>query len=331
MSGVVKWLVRIVVVTVVLGAVGAGAFVYYFIPSKPGRPTHLTGTLEWREMQFEGRTRTYKLYIPGEVAENPMVVFAFHGARSTGQRIRVGWAFGLDERADQYGALIVYPDGIEKHWNDCRGGLETLKTRQVNSDDVGYVAAISDALEAEFNIDRSMIFGTGFSNGGAMVYRIARDNPGFFRAIAPVSAAQEFPGNDICDSAPRPIDIFLTAGTNDLFLPDDGGDQEFLWMNYGALHSPDVTIRQWADRNGYAGIEPGVYQLQDVRADDDSSVTAYEWIARGKPITRYYKIENGGHAIPNPKMHYPRYFGATNADFFHGLAAFDFFLEAASR
>jgi len=331
MRTVLKWLLRLGVVSLVLGAVGAGAFVYYFVPSKPGRPDHLSGTMEWREMEFEGRTRTYKLYIPGEVSENPALVFAFHGARSTGQRIRVGWAFGLDEKADEHGALIVYPDGIEKHWNDCRAGLGTLKTRQINSDDVGYVAAIADALEAEFTIDRSRIFGTGFSNGGAMVYRIARDNPGFFRAIAPVSAAQEYPGNDICETTPQPIDIFLTAGTNDLFLPPDGGDQEFMWMNYGALHSPDVTIRQCADRNGYEGIEPVVTPLADIRTDDGSTVTAYEWMAPGKPITRYYKIDNGGHAIPNPKMHYPRYFGATNADFFHGHTAFDFFLEVADR
>ena len=331
MKTAMKWIVRLGLGALVLGVIGLGVFWYYFIPSKPGRPTHLTGTLEWREMEHDGVRRTYKLYIPEKLAEHPAVVFAFHGARSTGQRIRVGWAFGLDDRADELGALVVYPDGVEKHWNDCRGGLGSLETRQRNTDDVGYVLALADALEQEFGIDRSMIFATGFSNGGAMVYRLSRDAPGFLRAIAPVSAAQEYPGNDICDSPVRPIDIFLTAGTQDLFLPPDGGDQEWLWMNYGALHSPDVTIRQWADRDGYAGEEPRRSDLADVRTDDDTRVEVSEWDDPGKPLVRYYKVIGGGHAIPNPKMHYPRWFGATNADFFHGHAAWDFFLEVAKR
>ncbi len=58
--------------------------------------------------------------------------------------------------------------------------------RETDADDVRFLSALIDALSAEFHIDPSRIFVTGFANGAAMTYRLACERPGKIAAIAPV-------------------------------------------------------------------------------------------------------------------------------------------------
>ena len=67
-----------------------------------------------------GFERTFIMRIPPGYdpdGAHPLV-FVLHGGNGSGAAIKD--SLGFDERADAIGAIVVYPDGIEKNWSDAR-------------------------------------------------------------------------------------------------------------------------------------------------------------------------------------------------------------------
>ena len=68
----------------------------------------------------------------------------------------------------------MYPDGIEKNWNDGRTGEESgARAHREQIDDVGFIAALIDRFVAKENVDAGRVYATGMSNGAIMCYRLA--------------------------------------------------------------------------------------------------------------------------------------------------------------
>ena len=92
------------------------------------------------QLNFGGTLRTYLLHIPD--APPPRggfpVVLAFHGGGGDGARMRSLSRF--DALADSRGVIVVYPDGVGKHWNDGRSTAQCAQlTRE--AEQRGEVAA----------------------------------------------------------------------------------------------------------------------------------------------------------------------------------------------
>ena len=68
------------------------------------------------------RERTYLVRLPSRPADEPRVVFALHGAAGDGALMRSLLAPALERWAEARGFIVVYPDGVERTWNDCRRG-----------------------------------------------------------------------------------------------------------------------------------------------------------------------------------------------------------------
>jgi len=93
---------------------------------------------------------------------------------------------GFNALSDKEGFIVVYPDGIEGHWNDGRG-LEFYRTMRENIDDVGSISVLIEYLAQTLNIDRSRVYATGISNGGLMSQRLAHELSHEIAAIATVA------------------------------------------------------------------------------------------------------------------------------------------------
>lgn len=134
------------------------------------------GDRQLRSLTVDGRTRTYELYVPPRVASpaGHPVVIAMHGAGST--IASLARAAGFDALAMRDGYAIAYPQGLNARF-DTRAG----------STDVRFVRAILDDLERTIGVDPARVHATGFSNGGFLTYRLARDLPNTFASIAPVA------------------------------------------------------------------------------------------------------------------------------------------------
>jgi polyhydroxybutyrate depolymerase len=123
---------------------------------------------------FGGLERIYRIHIPPsyDKARLSPLLIALHGGGGTGKKMEKLTLGGFNKLSDREGFIVVYPDGIEKHWNDGRENV-SYRAHREKVDDVGFLSALIDALMKERNIDRNLVYVTGISNGAMMSFRLA--------------------------------------------------------------------------------------------------------------------------------------------------------------
>jgi polyhydroxybutyrate depolymerase len=128
----------------------------------------------------------------------------------------------MSEKGQAERFIAVYPQGSGVlstkllTWNatTCCG-----YAMQHRIDEVAFVRAVLDDLEANFQVDRARVYATGISNGGMMAYLSACALADRFAAIAVVAGELT-----TADCRPtRPVSVIVIHGTADQNLPYDGG------------------------------------------------------------------------------------------------------------
>lgn len=163
-----------------------------------------TGVAGRREITIAsgGRERTFVLDVPESALTGAPVplVLVYHGVFSTGAEIEANTGFPAKAAAE--GFITAAGDGIGKSWN---AGVCCQPAQGENVDDVGFTRDMVAAIESEYCIDPERVYATGFSNGSAMVFRLACEAADLFAAFAPVGGSLAlFP----CEpSQPRPMQI----------------------------------------------------------------------------------------------------------------------------
>jgi polyhydroxybutyrate depolymerase len=122
----------------------------------------------------------------------------------------------LDRQADARGVIIVYPDGLDRHWND---GRSTIRNPH---DDVGFVSALLDRIGRDYRIDAGRVYATGISNGALFAQRLGCDLSQRIAAIAPVAGSMPADIADRCRLG-RPLAVLEIGGTADPIMPFQGG------------------------------------------------------------------------------------------------------------
>jgi polyhydroxybutyrate depolymerase len=166
---------------------------------------------ESRAIEVGDVTRTFRVYIPGELAADPALVVMMHGGVGSAQQAER--AYDWNDEADAAGFIVAYPDGESRSWNagDCCGGAE-----RAGVEDVAFITALVEALQEEFGVDADRTFATGMSNGAMMSYRMACETD-LFAAIAPVAGTIVTP----CE-APTPTSVLHIHGLEDGSVRMDG-------------------------------------------------------------------------------------------------------------
>lgn len=297
----------------------------------PDAPVSLTGTLFTGELDHDGHRRTYNYYVPAKLAAKPALVLAFHGSQGNGAQARVSYAYGFDKLADKHGFVVVYPDGFENHWNDCRGGGDYSANHQ-NIDDVGFMRQLVAFFGERYGVDTDRVVATGISNGGHMAFRLAYEAPGFAKAHVAFAAAVPAGDNLDCEASGTPVAMAIANGTGDPLVPPAGGVQTIFGVaERGMVLSMDDSIGYWARIGGYGVDQPEILVLPDTVTTDESFIVQHSWDNAGQPLVRLYKIENGGHTIPTAQMKFPKILGVTNADVEGAQLVWDFINEVSER
>lgn len=289
----------IAAVAVLLGA-GAAWLLYAPQPASP------VLAAEHVSAELDGRMRHYTVVAPPSLAPGAGVVLVFHPSQSSGTAIRRIVGGPLERMAGRGNFVVVYPDGYEGHFNDCRR-VASYSARTLNVDDVGFARHIVERLAATRAIDAGRVYAVGHSNGGHMALRMALEAPELVAGIASIAASMPVPDNlDCAVAAALTRRVVLVAGTEDPINPYQGGAVTlFGFGNRGDVLSAQASARWFAARLGLT------------EAPETATVEVAGLVARSRDWAgpdarvRLVTIEGGGHTIPQAAYRFPRLFGAT--------------------
>lgn len=178
-------------------------------------------------------------YRPGQAA--PLII-ALHGRFSSAQAFHA--ISGLAAVAEARGAIVVYPESLTGIWNG--GGHEILNRPGPPPDDSGFIGAAIDAVAADYAIDRSKIFVTGFDSGGGLAYALACQGRIPLAGVAVVSALMWDFARDECANA-RPTPMLIVHGRRDEQAPVGGDDAP---GTTARRLSANDTVAVWRRANG---------------------------------------------------------------------------------
>jgi polyhydroxybutyrate depolymerase len=292
-------------------------------PKAPPAPS-LAGRIETNELDHEGRTRRWLLYVPSQPASPAPLVVVLPGSGQSAEAMRQVSRYRFEELAERDGTLVAYAEGWEHggafglspEWNECRKSTD-LPAHRENVDDVGFVLRVVDEIAREHTLDPDRLYATGLSDGGDMSFRLATEFPDRFAAIAAVIAQQAAPESSNCLAPRGPISVLVMNGTDDPIIPFDGGEASFHGvLSAGEVQSMHGTLEHWRRVDGLAG-EPITERLPDVDSADGSRVERDTWRAGEREVVGY-RVIGGGHTFPGGWQYAPEWLvGGTNRDL-HG-------------
>jgi polyhydroxybutyrate depolymerase len=269
-------------------------------------------------LMVDGAARTYRLHLPEAYTEDrlwPLVV-VLHPFTSSG----AGMArlTGFDALAEREGFIVAYPDGLSRRWNIGHFPDE--------ADDVGFVTALVDHLLAHYAVDSGAVYLTGASNGAGMTYRLMCEAGDRFAAAAVVMGGPMLAGVAAGCEAAVPMPLMIIHGTDDRFLPWEGGEIQVIPGRAFTLLSVEESLAFWRARNDCSDSAQTT-PVDDVEPNDGTTTTrlAYEDCGSGA-VTILYRVEGGGHTWPGRPDSYPEFIvGRTARDFSASEVIWEFF------
>lgn len=284
---------------------------WWYLRPDPMEQPSLSGQLLPGEMRYEGHRRQWLSYVPASKPYAPPLLLVLHGSLGDGVQMREASRYGFDLIADREGIVVVYPDGYEQHWNDCRASADyAANTEQI--DDVGFLKALVRRMIDEHGIDPERVYVTGISNGGHMAFRLGMEAPELVAGIAAVAANLPVFKNIDCSLSEQPVATMIMNGTEDPINPYEGGIVTLLGdSSRGEVQSALDSASYWAQRAGYQGAGT-LKEVPRRKAYDYTAVERRDWWAPGKAPVSLVTIINGGHTLPHPDLNLPRVLGRTS-------------------
>lgn len=274
-----------------------------------------------------GIERTYVLHVPASLPPTGgfSLILAFHG--DGGQGTTMARLMKLDAFADRRGFIVVYPDSVDRHWNDGR------VTGKNKVDDVGFVSAVLDDIRQRYPIHPGRVFAMGISNGALFAERLGCELADRVSAIAPVSGTMPADIEQSCRPA-RPVSVLQIDGTDDPIMPyagrkvaDFGGRGRAALFSRSIRQSPIGVARMAVPRRGPARC---CHALRHPMADVSSSRGHDK--CRDIAKVELMSVEGGGHTWPGGSQYLPaRFIGLASDQLDASAAIVEFFLSLPPR
>ncbi len=248
-------------------------------------------------MLHNGLTREYLRYVPASYdGSSPVpILFNLHGYTSNnGQQEFYGDFRAI---ADTANFILVHPNGTidglgNRFWNafGASGGV----------DDVGFISALIDKIDEDYNIDLNRVYSCGMSNGGFMSYKLGCELSSRITAVASVTGTMATNATSNCNPT-RPMPIMQIHGTADPTVPYAGN---------ASMMGIENVVTYWRDFNN-CDVPPEFTAVPDINATDLCTAERYVYVNGNSGSTvEFFKIINGAHTWPGA----PITIGVTNQD-----------------
>ena len=263
-----------------------------------------------------GDLRNYWLVRPEgiEKTKPAPLLMVLHGSAGSGEDMMTVTRRGFERLADKEKFVVVYPDALERRWNDQGGTV----------DDVGFLLAIVDKLVADGLVDKNRIYVAGISNGGMMAQRLACEQADRIAGIATVAGGLPEPLQATCKPA-RALPVLVIQGTEDPIVPWSGGAVAG-FEDFGKVLSARETAKFWAANNRCG--DGGVIAAEPDRDPKDGTRVKMEVFAScpAGAAVKLAAVEGGGHTWPGGYQYLPeRFIGRTSQDVDANMLIWDFF------
>jgi polyhydroxybutyrate depolymerase len=281
--------------------------IWNFFKRNPHPDIVSEGEIASGSIDFDGSQRDYSIYLPKNYQSDMPVVFNLHGYNQSRQNL-MDYTM-MNSFADTAGFIVVYPVGTGLKWNSGASDGRSLP----NTDDVGFISALIDTLDARYNFDMDRIYCTGFSNGAEMTYRLAAELGNRIAAIATVCGGLN---NSVSNwTQIYQVPVLDINGTDDPYR-----NWGFDWW------SAERTFDFW-NQNNECSIPADTVLFPDISNDDSCMVEKiYSSDCSSNSSNIRYRIINGGHQWPGANIAFHTWNGGNlNMDINANVEMWNFF------
>ncbi|MEO9899863.1 hypothetical protein [Nisaea sp.] len=220
--------------------------------------------------------------------ESPLPVLTyFHGYGQTGRSVMAMKA--LTKAANDVGALIIAPNGIDKAWS-VRGAPPNKR------DEIAFATAVIEDVARRWPIDQSRLWVSGFSLGASMAWDIACLAGDRYAGFLPVSGSFWRPHPEACPAGP--VTMIHVHGRGDKVMPLEGRTIRGQWRQGDVLESFELL-------RGHNHCK-----LPEIESTGSNGLLCKEWNDCDGGSRLALCLYDGGHAAP--KDWYPRAFDWLN-------------------
>lgn len=259
---------------------------------------------------FDGLVRDYRIHLPAGYNSNTKypLVFNLHGYTSQASEQELYSMMNQTSDAEKF--IVVYPNGVNKAWNSgFLGGMQSTV------DDIGFISALIDTMNANYSVDLNRVYSCGMSNGGYQSNRMACELSNRIAAIASVTGLITDTAAANC-TLTRPMPYMQIHGTADPTVNYNGFPSSF-----GA----EATINFWLNKNQCATNGDTVF-MANTNTTDLSTVKKISYSnCSGTCKVVFYKVLNGGHTWPSALLDITS--GPTNRDINANQEIWNFFKQ----
>ena len=285
---------------------------------------HACARPKWQKLKVGDFQRRYLVVEPDNPDDTPLpVILCFHGGGGSARPMaRAGYA----KFAKEHGFLTVFPNGLDRHWEDGRTEHPKYNPKV---DEIAFIKALLKDLEKKYNVDPNAVFAMGVSNGGMMSHTLAAAMSDKIRGIAPIIGGVNVQLSKAFQPT-HPLSVMVIQGTQDPLVPYSGGPISLGRKKRGSIISTQDALQLWKE---HLGTRIATTSTLPDRADDGCTVDVTTWSSpKSTERVQLVKVVGGGHTVPgNPNILPERIVGTQCMDFDAVDLIADFFKETLNR
>ncbi len=184
--------------------------------------------------------RTALVHVPAsyDPTKPTPVVIDIHGL--AGSDSGEAMITGADAKSDAVGFISVHPQGATTPIASFNAGECCGTAPSENIDDMGFISALIDQLDAQLCVDDARVFAMGLSNGAYMSHRLACEMSDRIAAIGPVAGGIAVTP---C-TPPRPMPVFAIHGNADPIVEYSFGEMSAeYWESFNGCTTMSTTYQ----------------------------------------------------------------------------------------